>query len=98
MIVSTPTVPMNVSRPRSGMNDDDVATSAAERAVLQDFVENATVGLHSVGPDGVILWANRAELELLGYEADEYVGRSIAEFHFDQDLVKDILARLTRGE
>ena len=34
---------------------------------LSDFVENAVVGLHRVGPDGRILWANRAELDLLGY-------------------------------
>ena len=34
---------------------------------LHDFVENATEGLHWAGPDGVILWANQAELDLLGY-------------------------------
>ncbi|HET7401056.1 MAG TPA: hypothetical protein VFJ62_04715, partial [Usitatibacter sp.] len=26
---------------------------------LADFLENAVVGLHRVGPDGTILWANR---------------------------------------
>jgi PAS domain-containing protein len=35
---------------------------------LADFFENATVGLHWVGPDGTILRTNRAELHLLGYE------------------------------
>src|SRR3954452_25451038 len=40
---------------------------------LRDFFENATVALHWVGPDGTILWANRAELDLLGYSADEYI-------------------------
>ena len=35
---------------------------------LADFFENATVGLHWVGPDGTILRANRAELALLGYD------------------------------
>jgi PAS domain S-box-containing protein len=65
---------------------------------LRDFVENATVGLHRVDADGRILWANRAELEVLGYTADEYIGRSIAEFHVDPDVIADILARLLRGE
>lgn len=65
---------------------------------LRDFVENATLGLHRVGPDGTILWANRAELELLGYAETEYVGRSIAEFHADRFAIEDILARLGRGE
>jgi PAS domain S-box-containing protein len=65
---------------------------------LADFFENATVGLHWVGPDGIILRANRAELNLLGYAADEYVGHHIAEFHADQDAIGDILRRLTAGE
>jgi PAS domain S-box-containing protein/excisionase family DNA binding protein len=65
---------------------------------LRDFVENATEGLHWVGEDGRILWANRAELELLGYPAEEYIGRHIAEFHVDQETIEDILCRLTNGE
>jgi PAS domain S-box-containing protein len=69
----------------------------AERE-LRDFVDNATVGMHWVGPDGIILWANRAELEMLGYSRDEYIGRHIAEFHADPPAIEDILRRLTKGE
>jgi len=69
----------------------------AERE-LSDFVENALEGLHKVGPDGKILWANKAELDLLGYAPDEYIGHHIAEFHVDGDVIDDILCRLKRGE
>ena len=65
---------------------------------LADFFENANVCLHWVGPDGTILRANRAELELLGYPAEEYVGRHIAEFHADQPVIDAILTNLTRGD
>ncbi len=65
---------------------------------LRDFFENAVDGVHWVGADGTILWANRAELALLGYEAEEYLGRPIAEFHVDQPVIDDILARLRRNE
>ena len=65
---------------------------------LADFFENATVGLHWVGPDGTILRANRAELDLLGYSREEYVGRPIADFHADEDVICDILKRLQAGE
>lgn len=65
---------------------------------LRDFVENATVGLHRVASDGTILWANRAELDLLGYSETEYLGRNIAEFHADRAVIEDILTRLGRGE
>jgi PAS domain S-box-containing protein len=65
---------------------------------LSDFIENATVGIHWVGADGIVLWANQCELELLGYTKDEYIGHHIAEFHVDQPVIQDMLARLTRGE
>ena len=65
---------------------------------LAEFFENATVGLHWVGADGKILRANRAELDMLGYTREEYVGRSITDFHVDQDVIRDILSRLHAGE
>lgn len=65
---------------------------------LQDFFENGSVGLHLVGGDGTILNANRADFEPLGYTAEEYIGRSITEFHASADGIRDILQRLTRGE
>jgi PAS domain S-box-containing protein len=73
------------------------ALSQRERE-LADFFENATEGLHKVGGDGTILWANKAEYELLGYTEDEYVGRSIKDFHADADVIENILQMLGRGE
>jgi PAS domain S-box-containing protein len=76
----------------------------AEAAVLSrdrdimDCLENAAEAIHWVGPDGTILWANRAELELFGYPAHEYVGRPIAAFHADPPVIADILRRLLSGE
>jgi PAS domain S-box-containing protein len=65
---------------------------------LTDFFDNATVGLHWVSGDGIILRANRAELNLLGYSAEEYIGRHIAEFHVDRHVIDDVLHRLWSGE
>lgn len=65
---------------------------------FEDFFENGSLALHIVGPDGTILHANKAELELLGYPAEEYVGHRIADFYVDRNSIDDILARLTRGE
>jgi PAS domain S-box-containing protein len=65
---------------------------------LSDFFENASVALHWLGPDGIILRANRRELEMLGYERDEYLGRHISEFHVDRTTITDILDRLAAGE
>ena len=65
---------------------------------LSEFFENASEAIHWVGADGTILRANQAELQMLGYQTDEYVGRNIAEFHLDQEVIADILSRLERGE
>jgi PAS domain S-box-containing protein len=65
---------------------------------LADFFHNATMGLHWVGPDGTVVRVNNAELDLLGYTADEYVGHHIAEFHVDRHVIDDILQRLAAGE
>jgi len=69
-----------------------------KEAELTDFVETAPVGMHWVGPDGNIMWANRAELEMLGYRREEYVGRNIADFHADPPVIDDILCRLKNRE
>lgn len=65
---------------------------------LKACLNHAAEGLHWVGPDGTILWANQTELDLLGYTAEEYIGHHIAEFHVDRPVIDDILARLARGE
>jgi PAS domain S-box-containing protein len=65
---------------------------------LADFLDNASVGLHCIGADGRILWANNAEMNLLGFGSEEYIGRHIAEFHVEPDVIAEILDRLARNE
>ncbi|MBO1540129.1 PAS domain S-box protein [Pseudomonas sp. OA65] len=66
-------------------------------ADLEDFFENSAVGLHIVSGEGIILRANKAELALLGYSAQEYIGRHITEFHVDEPVIDDILTKLGSG-
>jgi PAS domain S-box-containing protein len=65
---------------------------------LEDFFENSAIALHIVSGEGIILRANKAELALLGYDREEYVGRHIAEFHADAPVIGEILQRLSCGE
>jgi PAS domain S-box-containing protein len=65
---------------------------------LVDFLENVAVALHSVDENGTILWANEAELRMMGYARDEYVGRNVVEFHVDKPAILDMLQRLKRNE
>jgi len=90
-----------MARTRMNMHEQgerfDRALADSERD-LDDFFENGAVPLHWVGRDGAILRANRAELELLGYRREEYVGRNITEFHADAEVIADMLRRLVAGE
>ncbi|MGZ8375578.1 MAG: PAS domain S-box protein, partial [Nitrospira sp.] len=72
-------------------------TLRLNEADLRDFLEGAAIGLHGEGPDGTILWANQAELELLGYDREEYVGHHIREFHVDPPTVEHMLNALSAG-
>jgi PAS domain S-box-containing protein len=87
-----------------GIKRDITERKQAEEALqrseaeLTDFFENAVIGLHWVGPDGTILRVNQAELDMLGYTREEYVGHNITEFHVDKDVIDIILTRLRAGE
>jgi PAS domain S-box-containing protein len=67
-------------------------------AQLTDFFENSAVAMHWVGPDGTVIRVNQAELDMLGFEREEYEGHHIAEFHVDPGVIHDILKRLQEGE
>lgn len=65
---------------------------------LNDFIEEASTPLHRVNIEGIITWANKAELNLFGYSKAEYIGMPISNFHADQAVIKDILKRLLNFE
>lgn len=75
----------------------ETAPGSEPLAPRQEEPGEAAEGLHRVAPDGTILWANRAELQMLGYRWEEYVGRHIANFHVDVEIVDLILDTLLSG-
>jgi len=84
-------------RDAAAMQWSERARAAAEDD-MREFVENAPVPLHKVDGDGRVLWANRAELEFLGYTRDEYVGMDIRDVHVERAAAEGILRRLRAGE
>jgi PAS domain S-box-containing protein len=78
-------------------SEAEEARLSSERE-LDDFFENALEGVHWLGADGVVLRANRAALEMLGFTQDEYVGHPVAAFHADPEVARDVLQRLLRHE
>ena len=64
-----------------GVIRDVTAEAETERrlseneARFRDFFENAPIGFHRLGSDGLYLGINNAELAMLGYEYTEIVGK-----------------------
>ena len=62
-----------------------------------DHLLHAPTPMSRVAPDGTILWANAAELALLGLQADEYVGRNVRSFHVDAPSAPALLEAIASG-
>jgi PAS domain S-box-containing protein len=79
-------------------------TSSGRVAVFEhienwgNFTNYCSIGIHVVDKSGILLWANKTELELLGYRPEEYIGHFVGDFHVDPGPVADILAKLGRFE
>ncbi|MGB6949762.1 MAG: PAS domain-containing protein [Methyloceanibacter sp.] len=65
---------------------------------LDNYLNNCSPCLHAVDGEGTVTWVNETELEAMGYSPDEYVGKFIGDFHMDQEILNDILGKLTRFE
>ena len=76
----------------------DITEKCTTERALRDYLENASIGMHWVNEDGIIIWANPAELKMLGYAAEEYIGHHISEFHVQKSIINDMLSRLGRNE
>jgi PAS domain S-box-containing protein len=60
--------------------------------------EKAPAALVQLGSGGIIQWANLAQLVLMGYSRQDYIGKHAQDFHTDQSEGRDMMARLMRGE
>ena len=64
----------------------------------ENFINNSSIGIHAVSPEGLVVYANQCELETLGYEESEYVGHHVSEFQLDKDCLQEMMDKLGRFE
>jgi PAS domain S-box-containing protein len=78
-------------------SEGDVEQRARD-SELVDFFQNAPIAMHWLSSEGIILWANQTELDVLGYTAEEYIGQSVMKFCPDEEaLVLEIFKQLGSG-
>lgn len=84
--------------PQAALTGPTTMPTAPQAPDPTDLLDTALEAIHVADGYGRILWANQAELDLLGYYRDEYVGRRVADFHEDQEHGDALQLRLRRGE
>ena len=73
------------------------AVSSSEQKFRQLFDE-APIGYHQIDTQGRITRVNRTELDMLGYTAEEMLGRLIWEFVMDEEATRQAVAAKMAGE
>ncbi|MGA8528870.1 MAG: PAS domain S-box protein [Acidobacteriaceae bacterium] len=86
------------TEPKTRHDQPGDSTFPAGEADFRAFLDTAAVGMHWLCPEGTVLWANRAELALLGYDEAGFVGHPLTEFLPDPSGFSDMLSRLGSGK
>jgi PAS domain S-box-containing protein len=63
-----------------------------------ELFDNAPIGYHELDTQGRILRVNRTELEMLGYTADEMLGKPVWEFSVDKEKSRDTVTDKLAGD
>src|SRR5262245_60541995 len=63
-----------------------------------DFFENGAIGVHWVDADGIVVRANQAQLNLLGYSPGTFIGQPMRRFHESPEVFDEMLRCATAGE
>eukprot|EP00762_Andalucia_godoyi_P008848 ANDGO_01174.mRNA.1 Cell-division control histidine kinase PdhS len=82
----------------SRRDDNEEQVSAVTFENPWDLMDNASIAIHLVDSSGIIRYANKAELAMLGYSRNEYIGKHISDFHADSHTICDIMQKLSRFE
>ena len=64
----------------------------------RQFFDHAPIPVQCLAPDGTVLHANQALLDLLGYAHADYVGLHVSEVHADLEVAADILSVLAKRD
>lgn len=66
---------------------------------LQDYRDNSVLPMRTIGPGGIIMWANHAMLKMMGYSDDPsgYVGSNDDVHHVDKSVAMDLAMTVLRG-
>lgn len=89
---------INKSKQSKGKYQSKQTKISVKQDQLTKFFENAPTAVHYLNAKGVIIWANQAILNLLGYSQSEYVSQNIADFYLEKEQLKEIFQKIAVNE
>ena len=79
----------------SGAVDASQSATTQDAAAYQAFFDHVPVGCHELDAEGRVIRVNQAELDLLGFERHEMIGRHVWDFVSEPDVSQEaVLAKL----
>ncbi|MBC8053857.1 MAG: PAS domain-containing protein [Sphingobacteriaceae bacterium] len=76
----------------------NVHDNITNHETFQEFNNTGILNILAVNKDGIIVYANKAELSFSGYTSEEYVGKSIDSFYPEESLQQKILESTETGK
>lgn len=67
-------------------------------ARFQELFDKAPIGYHELDTEGRIMRVNRTELDMLGYTAEEMLGKPVWEFSVDKEKSRDTVTDKLAGD
>lgn len=65
---------------------------------IRTFCDISPVGISFLDQKGNILFANQTELDLVGYDSRDYIGKNITRYHEEKSTLQSIIAALSSGK
>ncbi len=87
---------MEQQQMQQAITTDQLHTLLQQVEELEDFRNHANVALRCINANGVIVWANQAELDLLGHTATNYIGSAADTHHVQPAVVHEMMTTLER--
>ena len=65
---------------------------------IKQFIEDAPVAINFINNSGKIIYANKAELRMIGISCENYIGRSLSHFYSDENKNEDLLNKILQNK
>ncbi|MEJ6981790.1 PAS domain S-box protein [Pedobacter sp. P351] len=79
-------------------NRPDLFNQISSHQAFQQFHDTGVINILGINKDGIIVYANAAELKYTGYTAEEYIGKPLSDFYTDEQVLQKLYESMKASE